>query len=81
MIARTVSHHTTRANHTSDPVTAAEQAIERHPAGIPALPFPELLTEQHAAWRRCSYSATRTKAAVETFAATVARLEREGAGR
>jgi hypothetical protein len=62
-------------------VAIAEQAVERHPAGIPALPFPELLTEQHAAWRRCCFGTTRTEAAVEIFAATVARLEREGASR
>ena len=81
MIARSTSHHTTRAHTTGDPIVLAEQAVDRHPAGIPTLPFPELLTEQHSAWRRGLYAETRGKAAIEHFAATVGRLEREGASR
>ena len=82
MIARPLTHHTgTTAQHTTDPVVAAERAAERGTAMFPALSFPDMLTAQHYAWRRCRHPETRSKADLERFAGLAARLEREGASR
>ena len=64
------------SSHTIDPTVAAELA-----AGLATLPFPDMLTAQHTAWRRCCYPETRSKADLERFAGLAARLEREGASR
>ncbi len=69
------------SSHSTDPVVAIEQATECGNSGIPTQPFPDLLTAQYAAWRRCLYRETRSKADLEQFAGLVARLEREGASR
>ena len=81
MIARFLTHHTPRLHPATDPVVAAEQAIERSNAGLDGLPFHNLLAAQHTVWRRCLYRETRGKADLERFAGIAARLEREGASR
>lgn len=77
------SQHTSprAASHSTDPVVAIEQATECANSGISTQPFPDLLTAQYAAWRRCLYQETRSKADLEQFAGLVARLEREGTSR
>lgn len=56
MIARPLTHHTgPTGQHTTDPVVAAERAAERGAASFPELSFPDMLTAQHAAWRRCRH--------------------------
>jgi hypothetical protein len=82
MIARPLTHHTeSTGKHTTDPIVATERAAERGTGSISELSFPDMLTTQHAAWRRCRYPETRSKADLEQFAGLVARLEREGASR
>ena len=83
MSATHYSQRTSRrvSPHSTDPVVAIEQATERGNPGIPTQPFPDLVTAQYAAWRRCLYRETRSNADLEQFAGLVARLEREGASR
>ncbi len=82
MITRPLTHHTGPiGQHITDPVVAAERAAERGAVSLPALSFPEMLTAQHDAWRRCRHPETRSKADLERFAGLAARLEREGTSR
>ena len=82
MITRLLTHHTVpTGQHTTDPVVAAEHAAERGTTMFPPLSFPDMLTAQHDAWRRCRRPETRSKADLERFAGLAARLEREGASR